>query len=51
MLDGKRYYAHFPDEDPATRKPVLYDSPALIAALRDLKGELRPLISTAKADD
>jgi hypothetical protein len=22
MLDGKRYYAVFPDEDPANRKPV-----------------------------
>jgi hypothetical protein len=49
MLDGKRYYAVFPDEDPANRK-VLYYSPTLIAAWRDLKRELGPLISTAKDD-
>ena len=46
MLDGKRYYAVFPDEDPANRKPVLYYSPTLIAALRALEKELRPIIPT-----
>ncbi len=51
MLDGKRYYAEFPDEDPANRKPILLYSPSLIAAFRALEKELRPLISTAKADD
>jgi hypothetical protein len=51
MLDGKRYYAVFPDEDPANRKPVLYYSPTLIAAWRGLERELRALVSTAKADD
>jgi hypothetical protein len=47
MLDGKRYYAVFPDEDPANRKP---NSPSLIAAWRDLAQELRPLISCAKVE-
>jgi hypothetical protein len=51
MLDGKRYYAVFPDENPANRKPVLYHSPTLIAALRVLEKELRPFLPTAKADD
>jgi hypothetical protein len=36
MLDGKRYYAEFPDEDPA----ILRYSPTLIAALRALEREL-----------
>ena len=51
MLDGKRYYAIFPDEDPANKKPTLLHSPTLIAALRALQKELRPFIPTAKADD
>jgi hypothetical protein len=51
MLDGKRYYAVFPDEDPANRKAVLYYRPSLITAWRDLERELRPLVSTTKAGD
>jgi hypothetical protein len=47
MLDGKRYYAKFPDEDPA----ILRYSPTLIAALRALEKELRPFIPTTKADN
>jgi hypothetical protein len=49
MLDGKRYYAVFPDEDPANRKPVLYYSPNLIAAWHDLEKELRPLVLGTKS--
>jgi len=51
MLDGKRYYAACPDENPANRKPILRRSPALIAALRALEKELHPLISTMKTED
>ena len=51
MLDGTRYYAAFPDEDPANRKPGPFYSLTLIAAWRDLERELRPLVSTAKADN
>ena len=49
MLDGKRYYAAFPDEDPANTRTILHRSPALIAALRVLEKELRPFIPTATA--
>jgi hypothetical protein len=48
MLDGKRYYAVFPDEDPANRKLVVRHSQALIAALRALEKELRPYIPISK---
>ena len=49
MLDGKRYYAVFPDEDPANRKSY---SPTLIATWRALEKELRPFIPTrTKAED
>ena len=51
MLDGKRYFAEFPDEQPANKKPILLQSLTLIAALRALEKELRPFIPTAKADD
>jgi hypothetical protein len=44
MLDGKRYYAEFPDEHPAYRKSILLHNPTLIATLRALEKELRPLI-------
>ena len=44
MLDGNRYFAEFPDEDPANEKPPLLHSPALIASLRALEKELRPYI-------
>jgi len=37
MLDGKRYYAVFPDEDPANRNSY---SPSLIATWRALEKEL-----------
>jgi len=46
MLDGKRYYAAFPDENPANKKPIPRRSPALITALRSLEKELRPFIPT-----
>jgi hypothetical protein len=45
MLDGKSYYAHFPDEDPAN-DPSLLHTPALIAALGALEKELRAFIPT-----
>jgi hypothetical protein len=47
MLDGKRYYAHFPDEDPANNR-ILRRTSALIAAGRALKKDLRPFIPTTK---
>lgn len=50
MLDGNRYYAVFPDEDPANRKPVLRHSATLIAALQALEKELCLVIRTAKKD-
>ena len=50
MLDGKRYYAHFPDEDPANNRILLRTS-ALIAALRALEKGLRPFVPTTKADN
>ena len=42
MLDGKRYFAEFPDEDPARR--AFLHSPKVIATLRALEKELRPYI-------
>lgn len=39
MLDGKSYYAEFPDEDPAADQ-----SPSPIAMLRSLEKELRRYI-------
>ena len=50
MLDGKRYYAVFPDEDPANVKPTLVYSRSLLATLRALEKELRLFIPTRKAD-
>ena len=50
MLNGKRYYAVFPDEDPANRKPALHYSPTLIAALHALEKQLRPLIPATVED-
>jgi hypothetical protein len=47
MLDGKKYYAEFPDEDPESKKPVLLHSPTLVAALRALEKHLRPYIPKA----
>lgn len=43
MLDGKQYFAEFPDED-ASRKLALLSSPKLLATLRALEKELRPHI-------
>jgi hypothetical protein len=56
MLDGKTYFAEFPDENPENEKPVLLRSPALIATLRALEKELRPYLpkpikTGAEADD
>jgi hypothetical protein len=43
MLDGKQYFAEFPDEDPARQQALLH-SPKLLATLRALEKELRPYI-------
>jgi hypothetical protein len=43
MLNGKRYFAEFPDEDPAAQRKLLR-SPELIATLKALEKELRPHI-------
>jgi hypothetical protein len=48
MLDGKRYFAEFPDEDPK-RQPKLLKSPELMASLRALEKELRPYLQQAPA--
>jgi hypothetical protein len=40
MLNGKRYFAEFPDEDPAARRNLLR-SPKLMATLKALEKELR----------
>ena len=44
MLDGKQYFAEFPDEDPTRHRAHLH-SPKLLATLRALEKELRPYIS------
>jgi hypothetical protein len=54
MLNGKEYFAEFPDEDPARRQVLL--SARLLATLRALEKELRPYLplpmeSSAEADD
>ena len=41
MLNGKRYFAEFPDEDPAGAQHKLLPSPKLMATLRALERELR----------
>ena len=56
MLDGKNYFAEFPDEDPENERPPLLHSPTLMATLRALEKELRPYIpkpmeTEAEADD
>lgn len=43
MLDGKQYFAGFPDEDPA-RAQIAPHSPTLLATLRAIEKELRPYI-------
>jgi hypothetical protein len=55
MLDGKRYFSEFPDEDPANHRTLLH-ARKLLETLRALEKELRPhipkLIQTnAEADD
>jgi hypothetical protein len=54
MLNGKEYFAEFPDEDPARRETLL--SAKLLATLRALEKELRPYIpqpaeTSAERDD
>jgi hypothetical protein len=44
MLDGKRYFSEFPDEDPDGKKALLH-SPRLLETLRALEKELRPYIA------
>ena len=43
MLDGKRYFNEFRDEDPDGRNALLH-SPRLLETLRALEKELRPYI-------
>jgi len=43
MLDGKRYYAAFPDESPYTRPPILV-SRELLDALNALEKQFRQKI-------
>ena len=50
MLDGKRYFAEFPDEDPENQ-PRLLQSPELMASLRALEKELRPYLQNELAND
>jgi hypothetical protein len=40
MLDGKRYFANFPDEDPATKRLGLH-SAELLATLAALEKEFK----------
>jgi hypothetical protein len=47
MLNGKRYFAAFPDEDPAMPRRLLR-SPKLMATLKALEKELRPHIRTER---
>jgi hypothetical protein len=47
MLDGSRYYAAFPDEDPQNATQDFLQSRTLIATLRQLENELRPYIPIA----
>jgi hypothetical protein len=42
MLNGTRYFAEFPDEDPLRQRSLC--SPQLMATLRALEKELRPHI-------
>jgi hypothetical protein len=50
MLDGKRYFSEFPDEDPG-RQLRLLRSPELMASLRALERELRPYLQDEPAGD
>jgi len=46
MVDGKQYFAHFPDEEPVRLQALLH-SPKLLATLRALEKELRPYFEQA----
>jgi hypothetical protein len=48
MLDGKRYFAEFPHENPGFSVPLY--SPKLVALLRALEKALRPHIACALKD-
>jgi hypothetical protein len=50
MLNGKRYFSEFPDEDPASQRKELR-SPELMALLKALEKELRPYLETGSASD
>jgi hypothetical protein len=50
MLDGKRYFAEFPDEDPE-KQPRLLRSPELMASLKALEKELRPYLQNELTND
>jgi hypothetical protein len=50
MLNGKRYFAEFPDEDPENQ-PKELRSPELMSLLRALEKELRPYLKTAPTSD
>ena len=55
MLDGKRYFSEFPDEDPALQEN-LFGTRRLLETLRALEKELRPYIpkpieTSADAED
>jgi hypothetical protein len=50
MLDGQRYFAHYPDEDPATeRKPLM--SAELIKALATIEKEIRHCLEGGDESD
>ena len=50
MLNGKHYFAEFPDEDPENQ-PRLLRSPELMASLKALEKELRPYLQNEMTDD
>jgi hypothetical protein len=49
MLNGKHYFAEFPDENPANAGGPR--SPELIASLRALEKELRPYLQRELTTD
>jgi len=50
MLNGKHYFAEFPDEDPENQ-PRLLRSPELMASLKALEKELRPYLQNELTND
>ena len=44
MLDGKRYYENFPDEDPVVRRSIGLHSAELLATLAALEKEFRAVL-------